>query len=243
MYLSEYLGTPVVVKCLKRAMSDSVRTMLAQELRVMAALRHPNIIQLIGALENPFSIVMEFMTKGNVDEVVLREGKNLKKARRFAMLRDIARGMTYLHQQGISHGDLKPLNLFVSEDYRVKVGDFGLAVIKGNENDESKCRAFTPAYAAPEYFRRVSTKASDVFAFSSTIYFVMTGTVPFKGRNSRELKALIQTAKVPKLKSDLFPPALARLTMRGWSVEQKMRPQFDAFTTVLNQLASQAKKK
>ena len=110
---------------------------------------------------------MEYMPKDNLDAVIKNEGKHIKLHLRLSMLCDAARGMTYLHEQNISHGDLKPLNLFVSSDYKVKVGDFGLAVMtKGN--DETEVHGFTPGM-----FHDVFLSCFFLFLSFSFFFFIL----------------------------------------------------------------------
>jgi len=175
VYLADYLGTPVVVKRIKPQLNSDLRSMFIAETQVMAGLSHPNIIQLIGIIEEPFSLVMEYMDKGSVRDLLKKEGSKIGTKKRFKLLRDAARGMNYLHSMRVIHGDMKPLNLMVDEDLRCKVGDFGLAVVKAAnvELQVTGVKIFTPAFAAPEMFSQICTPASDVFSFASTIYYVL----------------------------------------------------------------------
>jgi serine/threonine protein kinase len=101
-----------------------------QETQLMKTLRHPNVIQLFASFTHPeVMIVMEFMAKGSLYQILHDKSIDLSWDLRRQILLDAARGMTYLHksQPVIVHRDLKSHNLLVGEHWRCKVSDFGLS--------------------------------------------------------------------------------------------------------------------
>ena len=127
------------------------------EVRVMRTLRHPNVVEYLGVVNygNSIAIVTEFMEGGTLDDL-LSENKGKKKQIRMnkclKYLKDISRGLAWLHHRGIIHRDLKPTNILLDEDRRkCKIADFGLAhVKKSNRTSGEYGFAGTVCYMAPE---------------------------------------------------------------------------------------------
>ena len=104
------------------------------------------------------------------------------------ILRQVIRGLNYLHLNNIVHGDMKPSNLLVAGDGTVKLGDFGISRIKfdGELLDE---HIGTPAFMAPEIISGVSYdgKLADIYSVGATAYCIRFGEPPFKARSRQDL--------------------------------------------------------
>lgn len=184
------------VKLIKRGMdSDLILERFRVERRILASLDHPNIAGLIdgGALEDgrPW-FAMEFVEGETLTAWCDRVGASLE--RRLDLFERICSAVQYAHGRLIIHRDIKPANILVTRDGMVKLLDFGIAKLLGEEADADSpltiagMRAMTPEYAAPEQIRRepVST-ATDVHALGMVLYQLLTGQHPFqRERDSRE---------------------------------------------------------
>jgi tRNA A-37 threonylcarbamoyl transferase component Bud32/tetratricopeptide (TPR) repeat protein len=191
-----------------QAGSDSdttlLRTALAQEFEVLASLRHPHIISVLDygfdRGQAPF-LTMELVEDAQTLALAARE---LPVERRIDLLLEVVEALHYLHRNGILHRDLKPANVLV-QDGSVKVLDFGLAVVRGEE----AVRAGTLAYLAPEVLRGGEpSEASDLFAVGVIAYETLLGRKPFVGSTSRELMSAILDSE-PQLHSAPEYPQLA----------------------------------
>lgn len=146
------------------------------EYEVAQKLDHPNLIK-IYALEK----MKSFGFFGGVKEArQLIEFVNGKTLDNFKILplgillqifRDTAAGMVMMHRRNIFHGDLKPNNIMLSKSGHVKVIDYGLAWIKGQ--DKQRIQG-TPEYMAPEQVKKVVTEKTDIFNFGATMYRLVT---------------------------------------------------------------------
>jgi serine/threonine protein kinase/Flp pilus assembly protein TadD len=201
------LGREVALKVLDtEAASNPERlAMFEHEARAIAALNHPNIVTIyeINRAEDLHFIAMELVQGGSLERLIQPGGLPLKK------LLDVAIAVTEAvgaaHKQGITHRDLKPSNIMMSETVRVKVVDFGLAVLSPPEpahegevtstltarTDEGFISGTIP-YMSPEQVQGLDVDArSDIFSIGVILYEMATGRLPFEGSNTSALIASI----------------------------------------------------
>eukprot|EP00043_Microstomoeca_roanoka_P019760 m.229405 g.229405 ORF g.229405 m.229405 type:complete len:623 (-) comp17052_c2_seq1:206-2074(-) len=129
----KFTGETVVVKELIRSDPDA-KALFVQEMSLLKKLRHPNVLRFIGLFysNDKLNLVTEYVSNGTMRNHILNTEEELPWDLRVQMARDVADGMTYLHEQSIIHRDLKTENCLVREDMSVVVCDFGLArVMKG----------------------------------------------------------------------------------------------------------------
>ena len=158
------------------------RKMVDKELRTMATMRHPNILGLMAATVHPRTrevlLVSELMTRGSM-QMLIDQNAPLDMVTVLTGLVDVARGMNFLHSSNLVHGDIKPANILVDDNYHCKVGDFGFS-------RELGAVAFggTPEYMAPECLDNPAnqTKASDMYAFAISVWQIVSRERPFKNR-------------------------------------------------------------
>ncbi len=179
------LGRPVALKFLSSAFisSPDAKTRLLTEARAASALNHPNIctIHEIGEVEEQPFIVMEFVEGKPLSRLIAEEHLELSKVLEYAI--GIAGGLEAAHRHGIIHRDIKPDNLLVTRDGRVKIMDFGLAKIRDSARITQTGTALgTAAYMSPEQARGEPVDArSDIFSLGVVLYEMLAGRHPFSG--------------------------------------------------------------
>jgi serine/threonine protein kinase len=186
-------GTEVAVKrsLLDRPMSTEELQEFLAECEIMANLRHPCILQFFGAVVAPpnLCLVIELMPRGSLFDLLHTPADPSRRVRlpwrrRLAMMQDAARGMTYLHacNPPIIHRDLKSMNCLVSENWRVKISDFGLSRAKYRTFLTSRIAGGTPEWTAPEVIRNEPhNEKCDVYSFGVVAWEVITRRIPFAG--------------------------------------------------------------
>jgi len=161
--------------------SGELQLALAREFRVLASLRHPNIISV---LDYGFDIdTLPFFTMTLLDNAVPLLGytKHFTALEKIRLIIDLLQALAYLHRRGILHRDLKPNNIMVRED-TLFVFDFGVAL--EYQQQTSKGIAGTLAYIAPEIFLgKPASPASDLFSVGVIVYQLLTGEHPFPSRS------------------------------------------------------------
>ena len=220
------LGRMLAIKVLPPSLSEDTDRLrrFQQEAMVLAALNHPNLVQVFEAGEyagSPY-VAMELLEGETLRERM--QGKPLAPRRGAEFARGAALGLAAAHEKGILHRDMKPENLFVTKDGRVKLLDFGLAKFDNSKpiGQESETRAFlsepgtvvgTSGYMSPEQIRSEALDArSDLFSLGVILYEMLTGARPFQGGSSVEVMHAILKDDPPELDPELkIPPLLERV--------------------------------
>ena len=208
-----------------------------QEARATAALNHPNILAVYQmATECNVSYMVTKLLDGETLRERLRRGPiPLRKAIDYAV--QIAHGLSAAHDKGIVHRDLKPENLFVTKDGRVKILDFGLARL-GPSKDASGQEATvtektepgvvlgTAGYMSPEQVRgKVIDHRTDIFAFGTVLYEMVTGKQTFRKPTSAETMTAILNEDPPSISqfAPTAPPGLQRVVHRCLEKDPEQR--------------------
>lgn len=158
--------------------STDYRLSLAQEFRTLASLRHPHIISVLDygfdEQKQPY-FTMELLPG---TQNIVQAARNQSPTRQLELIGQMLQALIYLHRRGVIHRDLKPDNVLVS-DGRVRVLDFGLAIMHDEHQDEDEV-AGTLAYMAPEVIQGVpASVASDLYAVGVIAYEIFAGRHPF----------------------------------------------------------------
>lgn len=177
------LNRPVAVKMLNHdmALNKDFSRNFRQEAKTIAHLNNDHIIKVYD-IEKQFKtifIIMEFLEGLSLREKIIETGK-ISEKEVVDILIKICRGLKYAHQKGLVHQDIKPGNIFLLPDGRVKILDFGLACPCGSENLLSG----TPFYMSPEQVECEPVDGrSDIFSLGLTAYEMLVGERPFKEKD------------------------------------------------------------
>jgi WD40 repeat protein len=208
------LGREVAIKVLPASFSQDADRLrrFEQEARAAGVLNHPNITAVydIGSADGAPYIVTELLEGETVRQRISAGAVPPRKAIDYAV--QIAKGLAAAHEKGIVHRDLKPENLFLTKDGRVKILDFGLAKLKserddGGQTDMQTATGTQPGvvlgtmgYMAPEQVRgRDADKRSDLFAFGTILYEMLSGQKAFRGDSAADTITAILTKEPPDL--------------------------------------------
>jgi serine/threonine protein kinase len=213
------LQRPIAIKMLRAdyASDPEFRERFRAEARHAAGLTHPNITQIFDFAddepESPPYIVMEYVDGESLAAILHREAP-FDADRTWSILGQTSAALAAAHRIGIVHRDIKPGNILVCHDGRVKVTDFGIARAFGAAHATHPGLVLgTAQYLAPEQLAgEQATPASDMYALGVVGYQCLTGKALFSGDTSEVLQA-VQAATPPALPSDV-PPGLAEL-IRG----------------------------
>lgn len=137
VYLATWHNTQVVAKVIHEDISKEKKRLFIQEIDVLTKIHHPNVVQLMGYVTDPFIIVMEYLPNGELLEYIQKHKWSLSISKKIDICLDILRALTYLHNRKpfpILHRDIKPQNIVMSPSGTAKLADFGISTIfKDNE--------------------------------------------------------------------------------------------------------------
>jgi len=187
------MGRIVAVKVLPRhrATPDAIAS-FTREIRAQAQFDHENLVRAFDAGHdgNVHFLVTEFVPGTDLRKLLRTRGK-LSMQDAATIISQAARGLAHAHSRGLVHRDVKPGNLLVTPEGQTKVSDLGLASFLGVEDvDDPRAGRIvgTADYLSPEHITSPSNllPASDIYSLGCTLYYAVTGKVPFPGGTSRD---------------------------------------------------------
>ncbi len=225
------LERSVAIKVLRERFSADppFRERFRQEAKAAANLSHPNIVTVhdFGYDEDRLFIVMEHVP-GDTLKSLLEKQTRFALDPAIALIVQVCAGVGYAHRAGLVHCDMKPHNILVSPDNRVKVTDFGiaraLASIKPNEKMDIVWGS--PQFFSPEQARgHAPSPASDVYSIGVVFYQMLTGQLPFISESGLELARLHRDADpIPPSQLNLdIPEAINSILLKVLSKEPSSR--------------------
>ncbi len=223
VYIAEDVETHwrVALKVLPEDSRQDAGTLARFRLEAQAGMKlnHPSIVHTykMGHYDDIYGpihfVAMELVRGVNLFELMLMK-KKLEIGQACDIIMQSAEGLSYAHEQGLVHRDVKPENLLVSSDGTVKLLDFGLAMVDDNDEEFSMAMIFgqdrlgTADYISPEQYRdsyQVDHRA-DIYSLGCTLYFALTGSVPFPFKSqAQKLKGHLKKKppRVQTLRSDV----------------------------------------
>src|ERR671935_1112129 len=222
VYLAEdqELGRRVAIKILndRHANDEQFVERFRREAKNAAALSHPNIVSIYdrGEAEGTYYIAMEYLEGRSLKELILSRGPApLNVAIEY--VRQILSALRFAHRHGIVHRDIKPHNVLVDAEGRVKVTDFGIARAGTSQMTEAGSIVGTAQYLSPEQARGTNVdQRSDIYSLGIVLYELLTGAVPFNGDTPVEIamKHLSSVPEPPSVKRPEVPRDLDLIVMR-----------------------------
>src|SRR5678815_5399280 len=216
-------GRRVALKVLSHKLdSPEARERFFREGRLAASINHPNCVYVFGTEEigGTPAIAMELVPGGTLQNRLDARGPMPVGEAVDATLQIIA-GLEAAQSIGILHRDIKPSNCFRDADGTVKIGDFGLSISVNIRIEPALTAAGaflgTPAFSSPEQLRGDELNArSDMYSVGATLFYLLTGHMPFEGDNVVQLLATVLEKRPPsprKFRSNI-PNGLARVILR-----------------------------
>jgi serine/threonine protein kinase len=251
VYLGEYKGRPVALKVsTPPEVTASELLIIRKETLIHSKLSsHPCIVTFVGVCIRPpqIGILVEYCEQGNLRESLQKQFFLWTTERRMRALLDACRAVCYLHTMGYMHRDIKAENFFVTQDWKVKLGDFGEAVEMksyhqqsnggGVSNVEQRDTASvdkgmrpkmtiigTIAYMAPELVegKRWYTESIDVYALTITLWQIWTGQEPYENIETFSLYQLIASGTHPPFPQN-SPEGFNEILTQGWNPNSEQR--------------------
>ncbi|MGI9188160.1 MAG: Stk1 family PASTA domain-containing Ser/Thr kinase [Gaiellales bacterium] len=227
----ESLHREVAIKVLADRHSDDPHFIerFQREARAAARLNHPNIVQVYDQSQGGMSFIVQEYVEGETLKDLIRREAPLDPRRAITIALQILAALRVAHQQGVVHRDVKPQNILMQPDGKVKVADFGIASAGGDtEMTEAGSIVGTAQYLAPEQARGLSVgPPADLYSVGIVLYEMLSGRVPFEGDTAVNV-AMRHVQEAPEPLTDrnpLVPVALESVVMRALAKDPRQRYQ------------------
>ncbi|XP_034902080.1 serine/threonine/tyrosine-protein kinase HT1 [Populus alba] len=248
LYHGLYKDKPVAVKIIRVPDDDEngnlatrLENQFNREVMLLSQLHHPNVIKFVAACRKPpvYCVITEYLSEGSLRAYLHKlEHKALSLEKLMTIALDIARGMEYIHSQGVIHRDLKPENVLIDQEFHLKIADFGIAC------GEAYCDSLaddpgTYRWMAPEMIKKRSYgRKADVYSFGLILWEMVAGTIPYEDMTPIQAAfAVVNKNSRPVIPKDC-PPAMGALINQCWSLQPEKRPEFRQIVKVLEQFES-----
>jgi serine/threonine-protein kinase len=228
------LGRDVAIKLLMSTTDRDIRERFRLEARAIAALKHPNIVELYdysGENADDLFLVLEYIPGRSLHEQVVERG-NLSEVTALCIAHELVLALDHAHSHNVVHRDLKPENVLLSNG-RVVLTDFGIVKqiaaegALGLRKERSATQVLgTPGFMAPEQIAgRGVTAATDIFALGAMLYNLTTGRPPFSGANLAQIAEAVRkgTYEDPRHASPLLSDGFCNLMARCMRPKPKDR--------------------
>lgn len=202
---------------------EKYRQAFVKEAQTLAALHHPNIVEVIDIFDenNTSYMVMNFIEGRSLQDIVAKSGP-LSYPDAVNYMAQITDAVRYIHEHNILHRDIKPENIMVTADYKAILIDFGSAREFEQDKTQMHTTMLTHGYAPPEQYTANSKKGSytDIYALGGTLYFILTGKVPLEAA-ARSVEEMAE----PKQLNPTIPPEGNRTIMKAMKLKKEDRYQ------------------
>ncbi|HYR33651.1 MAG TPA: serine/threonine-protein kinase [Burkholderiales bacterium] len=201
-----------------------------REVRAVARLNHPNIVQVydFGSEGDLAFIVMEFI-EGRELKDYLDAKERFDLARIFTLMGELLDALDFAHQAGVIHRDVKPANVMINAAGRAKLADFGVARITDDQGGEATrvgAMVGTPSHMSPEQIQgQQIDRRTDIFSAGIVLYQLLTGQKPFEGAGWALAKKIVQDDPVWPSQLVQIPPTLDRVIARALAKHADQRYQ------------------
>lgn len=249
VYLADdkILDRKVAVKVLRGDLSsdDKFIRRFQREALSVSNLSHPNIVEVydVGEEDGQYYIVMEYI-EGKTLKQLLKKRESLTLSEVIDIMTQLTDGISHAHESYIIHRDIKPQNIMIEDDGRIKITDFGIAMaLNATQLTQTNSVMGSVHYLPPEQASgKSATIKSDIYSMGILMYELLTGTVPFRGDNAVEIALKHMKDKIPSIRKQdpSIPQSVENILLKATAKNPRNRydsakEMYEDLTTCLNE--------
>ena len=216
-------------------MNAKLRKEALNEVKILNSLNNSYIVRYHESFveQNNLYIIMEFCEGGDLAQYIKQQGsKPLNENKIWKFLIQICLGLAYIHQKKVLHRDIKSMNVFLSKQEDVRIGDLGVAKILADTGNFAHTMIGTPYYLSPEMCEeKPYNSKSDVWALGCVIYEMCTKRHPFEATNQAALIMKIINGKYPPIPTTYYSAELIEIANLCLIRDYKKRPSANTLLT------------
>ena len=224
------LDRDVAVKVLRGdlAADDKFVRRFQREALSVSNLSHPNIVEVydVGEEDGEYYIVMEYLN-GKTLKQLLKKRESLTITEVIDIMSQITDGIAHAHDAYIIHRDIKPQNIIIEDDGRIKITDFGIAMaLNATQLTQTNSVMGSVHYLPPEQASgKSATVKSDIYSMGILMYELITGTVPFRGDNAVEIALKHMKEKIPSVRKQnpAIPQSVENILLKATAKNPRNR--------------------
>ena len=224
------LDRKVAVKVLRGDLSsdDKFIRRFQREALSVSNLSHPNIVEVydVGEEDGQHYIVMEYI-EGKTLKQLLKKRDSLTLTEVIDIMTQLTDGIAHAHESYIIHRDIKPQNIMIQDDGRIKITDFGIAMaLNATQLTQTNSVMGSVHYLPPEQASgKGATVKSDIYSMGILMYELLTGTVPFKGDNAVEIALKHMKDKIPSIRKQnpAIPQSVENILLKATAKNPRNR--------------------
>ena len=243
VYLAEdtILERKVAIKVLRGDLSNDEKFIrrFKREALSVSNLSHPNIVEVydVGEEDGNYYIVMEYIEGKTLKQLLQKRGA-LTLTEVIDIMSQLTDGLAHAHEAYIIHRDIKPQNIMIEDNGRIKITDFGIAMaLNSTQLTQTNSVMGSVHYLPPEQANgKGSTVKSDIYSLGILMYELLTGSVPFKGDTAVEIALKHMKEKIPSVRKQnpTIPQSVENIILKATAKNPKNR--YDSVREMYNDL-------
>jgi serine/threonine protein kinase len=246
VFLGFWHGKKIAVKKLTVKNSKFMDNLnkFINEINIISSLRHPNIVLYMGASieKDNYYMITEYLPRGSLFDYIHRDRGKITEREQINIAYEIAVALKYLHSRNVIHCDLKSSNILIDDNWKIKIGDFGLSRFLKKELEGNSGRIGTPHWMAPEILKgKKYEHSADIFSFGMIMWEILSLEIPYYGINPYQVISLVadqrKIVQVPKEGH----PEIRKLIKQCIEYDSSKRPKLDDIVEILEKLKNNNK--
>lgn len=243
MFLAKWNGINVAVKRISYDNKEYISRFI-NEINIISSLRHPNVVLYMGAsiFNQSYYMITEYLPKGSLWDYIHNYKVKFTEREQINITYEIAIGLSYLHSRSIVHCDLKSSNILIDDNWKIKIGDFGLSHFIKNNNRYYRVKKGTVNWMAPESLKSgIYGYSTDIYSFGMILWEILKLEIPYFGLKQHQIEnQIVQENRIVEIPKEGHE-VLIDITKKCLEYDPNKRPSIRDIVIILENLKNMNK--